>query len=141
MTHGSANINEGYLGVTSGFVEAGSAEYHRTWGVRRYDLTNLRGDLDNCTEAGRGFAIWGSIFLGAAIASFLAWLGAMASATTTPLWLRLTLGYGALVCLVLGITVLVLDWKFARKARNDLTFVKRRVDSLISMFDEDKRDE
>jgi hypothetical protein len=108
------------------------------WRVRRYDLTNLRADLDNCTEVGRGFAIWGSVFLGAAAAAFLAWLGAMASVTSTPLWLRLTLGYGALVCLVLGVTVFVLDWKFARKARNDLSFVKGRVDSLISMFNEDK---
>lgn len=116
-------------------VVTGKSEYHERWGVRRYDLTNLLDDLDNCTESGRGFAIWGSLFGGGAIAAALSWIGAIAT-HGTPIWLEVVLGFGAMTCLVLGVALFVLDKKFATKAGTDLSFVKRRVRTLISMFDQ-----
>lgn len=116
-------------------VEAGSPEYHRRLGVRRYDLTNLREDLDNCTQVGRGFAIWASVFLGVAGSAFLSFLGALN--VHAALWLRETCGWGAVAFAIVGTALLVLDAKFATKATNDLSFVKRRVDGLIAFFDEE----
>lgn len=123
-----------------GAAVSGRSAYHVRWNVRRYDLINLREDLDNVTEIGRGFAIWGSLLLGMGLSTCLSWLLVLNTKPAEPVWLRLTLGYGALIFVVLGAVVFALDKSFAQKARIDIAFVKQRVDNLISMFDQENKD-
>ena len=120
----------------AGLIVGGAAIYHEKWIVRRFDLKNLREDLDNCTPSDSDFRVWSSVFFGVAVASLFSWLGALNSKPEASLWFLETAGWGSLVFLVLGFSLYALDKKFAVKAHNDIEFVKKRVDNLISMFDQ-----
>ena len=126
----------GYSMGGDGFV-VGRAEYHVRWGVRRYDLTNLRTDLDHCSESGRSFIIWASVLLGVGATLLVSWLVAIAQNPLPRLSLRLTLGYGTILFVVLGLALVALDRRFSTKASVDLGYIKGKVDNLISMFDEE----
>lgn len=120
----------------AGFV-SGKAEYHVRWGVRRYDLTNVRDDLDHCVESGRAFIIWASVLLGMGGTLLVAWAVAMSTSPPPHLWLRELLGFGALIFVVLGIAFVLLDRRFTVTSSADLSYVKGKVDNLISMFDKE----
>ena len=95
-------------------VVVGRSEYHVRWGVRRYDLTNVRDDLDLCSDVGRAFVIWGSVFIGIGFTLAVTFFSTLA-ASKHPAWLLELAGYGAILFIALGIGSFWADHKFQQE--------------------------
>ena len=96
--------------------------------MRRYDLTNVRDDLDLCSDVGRAFVIWGSVFIGIGFTLAVTFFSTLA-ASKHPAWLLELAGYGAILFIALGIGSFWADHKFSKKATITIDHVKSRVDS------------
>jgi hypothetical protein len=128
------NLQKTTESITEVVEEESSVEYRTVWKIRKFDLENLREDLDRLDTKGRWLIPVGTSLASVCATTFVTWAIEVWGHQSTSFDLDLGLLVAVIVSGLLAVTFFCLEKWIGKRATVDLAQIKKRLSRLISMF-------
>jgi hypothetical protein len=112
----------------------GNDEYHEVWRVRKYDLENIREDMNRLESKGGWYVPVGSVCAGVSATGIATGILEITGRPEGSFDLRFGFVGTGVFTGILAIVLFAVDRRFSKRAGADLETIKGRLDKLISMF-------